>query len=151
MSAATSAVVVSECQRETLAGLADVLVPAAEGMPAASEAGVAGRWLDRVLRARPDLGPELVRVLAEAEGRAPVAEIRRLQEEDEAGFGVLALVVTGGYYLNPKVRKLIGYPGQKPNPPYPDEADYYLSDGLLDPVLARGPIYRPTPGTARGP
>lgn len=131
--------------RATLAALADVLVPEAEGMPAASRAEVHGKWVDRVLRVRPDLTPDLVRVLDAARGRDPVAEIARIQQEDAAGFGALALAVTGAYYLNPRIRKLIGYPGQKPNPPYPDEADYYLRDGLLDPVIARGPIYRPTP------
>jgi hypothetical protein len=43
--------------------------------------------------------------------------------------------------MNPKVRKRLRYPGQKASPPYPDEADYYLRDGLLDPVIERGPIY----------
>ncbi|CAB4927787.1 unannotated protein [freshwater metagenome] len=30
-------------------------------------------------------------------------------------------------------------------PALPDEADAYLEDGILDVVIARGPIYRPTP------
>lgn len=131
--------------RATLAALADVLVPEAEGMPAASQVNVQGKWVDRVLRVRPDLAPDLARVLGEASGRNPVAEVARLQGEDAAGFAALALAVTGAYYLNPRIRKLIGYPGQKPNPPYPDEADYYLRDGLLDPVIQRGQIFRPTP------
>ena len=131
--------------RATLAALADVLVPEAEGMPAASRVQVQGKWLDRVIRVRPDLAPDLARVLGEARGRDPDAEVARLQADDPPGFAALALVVTGAYYLNPRIRKLIGYPGQKPNPPYPDEADYYLRDGLLDPVIQRGQIYRPTP------
>lgn len=134
--------------RSTLAGLADVLVPAVDGMPAASEAGVTGKWLDRVLGVRPDLEPLLARVLAGAEGAEPAGEIRRLEREDPAALELLALVVVSAYYLNPKVRRLIGYPGQKATPPFPDESDYYLRDGLLDPVLERGPIYRPTPGPA---
>src|SRR5581483_11547343 len=67
--------------RTTLAALADVLVPEAEGMPAASQVDVHGKWLDRVLRVRPDLAPDLARVLAEARGRDPVAEVARLQQE----------------------------------------------------------------------
>jgi len=134
--------------RATLAALADVLVPEAEGMPAASQVEVQGKWLDRVLRARPDLASDLARVLVEARGREPVAEIARLQQGDPSGFATLALCVTGAYYMNPRIRKLIGYPGQIKNVPYPDEADYYLRDGLLDPVLERGPIYRPPPPAA---
>ncbi|MCW2739051.1 MAG: hypothetical protein JWN97_3695, partial [Nocardioides sp.] len=40
-----------------------------------------------------------------------------------------------------------GMPGDAPkrNPAFPDESEHYLSDGILDPVLQRGPIYRPTP------
>jgi hypothetical protein len=131
--------------RATLAALADVLVPEAEGMPAASQVDVHGKWVDRVLRVRPDLVDVLSRVLGEARGRDPVTEVARLQQDDPDGFAVLALAVTGAYYLNPRIRKRIGYPGQKSNPPYPDEADYYLRDGLVGPVTARGPIYRPTP------
>ncbi len=136
---------VDDQKRTTMAALADVLIPRAEGMPAASEVDVQGKWLDRVLAARPDIAPALIQVLADAQGKDPAAEVRRLQADDAVGFAALALTATGGYYMNPKVRKLIGYPGQKPNPPYPDEADFYLRDGLLDPVIKRGPIFRPTP------
>jgi hypothetical protein len=131
--------------RRTLAALGDVLVPQAEGMPSASEVGIEGRWVDRVLRARPDLEPILVRLLGEAEARDPVEEVDRLNAQDPDSFATLALVVTGAYYMHPRVRKLIGYPGQKRNPPAPDEAEYYLRDGILDSVSERGAIYRPTP------
>jgi len=129
-----------------LAALADVLLPPADGVPAASEVDVHGKWIDRALRARPDLEPELLRVLdGGGEGESPEAWLARLRSEDAAASETLVLLVTGAYYMHPKVRKLIGYPGQKPTPEYPDEAEYYLRDGLLDPVVARGSIYRPTP------
>ena len=51
-------------------------------------------------------------------------------------------MATGAYYLHPRVRRLIGYPGQKPDPAADDESDYWLRDGLLDPVIDRGPIWR---------
>jgi hypothetical protein len=41
------------------------------------------------------------------------------------------------------VRKAINYHGQTPQP-IPTEPDY-LEDGLLESVIGRGPIYRPTP------
>jgi len=41
--------------REHLGELADALIPAKSGMPAASEAGAVGEWLAGVLPARPDL------------------------------------------------------------------------------------------------
>ena len=129
-------------ERATLAALADVLIPAGNGKPPASEADVAGKWVDRVLAARPELAPELARVVREAVDRDAEEEVRRLHVEDAVGFTVLATVVTGAYYVNVKVRKRIGYPGQKHNPPYPDEAEFYFEGGLLDPVRAR---FRPDP------
>ena len=71
--------------------------------------------LDRVLAARPDLEPVLVRVLADADGE-PGDVLRRLQASDEDGFAALTLAVTGAYYTDPAVRRLIGYPGQQYQP-----------------------------------
>jgi len=132
-------------RRAVLERLADVLIPAAEGMPAASEEGVAGEWLDRVLQARPDVRLPLLRVLDDIRARAeePVDAIRRLQQEDAAGFNTLMLVVSGGYYMNPVVRALLGYPGQIPWPASPFERPTYIV--LLEKVIQRGSIYRPTP------
>jgi len=127
-------------QRAVLAALADVLIPAAEGMPSASEANAHGKWLDRALTARRDLEPVLGRVLAEARGRDPDDEVRRLDAEEPEAFAALMTLVAGAYTMNLKVRKRLGYPGQKHNPPFPDEAEYYLDGGLLDPVLERGPF-----------
>ena len=50
--------------------------------------------------------------------------------------------------MNLKVRKRIRYPGQGKRPPFPDEAEYDLRDGLLDPVIERGPIYKLPPPSA---
>jgi choline dehydrogenase-like flavoprotein len=106
-----------------LAGLAETLIPAAGEMPSAAEADATGKWIERALAARPDLSAAFERAL-----EAPDAE--RLEQEDPEAFSALAELVTGAYYMNVKVRKRIGYPGQKSNPPFPDEADYYL-EGLL--------------------
>ena len=43
---------------------------------------------------------------------------------------------------SPKVRRLIGYPGQRAVEVFPDQAEHDLRDGILDPVIARGPIWR---------
>jgi choline dehydrogenase-like flavoprotein len=128
----------TDAERATLAALADVLFPAAEGMPAAGDLGIAERWAARAVAARPDLASDLTRALAEAEGKNPGDEVRRLQADDPAGFAALAGIVSGAYTMHAKVRKRLGYPGQRRNPPLSDEADYYLEGGLLDLVLARG-------------
>ena len=135
--------------RERLAEFADRLIPGGSGLPSASGADVHGKWIDRALAARPDL-VEVVHDLISASGE-PEAEIDRLENEDPAAFEMFAYVIAGAYLMNPRVRRLLGYPGAKPkpNPAYPDEAEHYLADGILDPVLARGPIYRPTSSAAR--
>jgi choline dehydrogenase-like flavoprotein len=141
----------SAAARRTFAALADVLIPAGEKMPAASEVDVGGKWLDRALGARPDLETTLERVLADAAGREPSGEVRRLHAEDAEGFAALAHLAAGAYTMHAKVRKRLGYPGQKSNPPLPDEAEYYLEDGLLDPVLALAPFGRQMPAEPAPP
>ena len=136
----TSEQTLTEEQRATFWALADVLIPATDAMPAASEAGSAEKWLDRALAARPDLVDPLAAVLDGAAGKDPEAEARRLHADDPDGFSTLAQIASGGYYMNLKIRKRIGYPGQGKRPPFSDEAEYDLRDGLLDPVYARGPI-----------
>jgi len=140
-----STVVFDAERRAVLAAVADVLIPMGDGMPSASQAGAAGRWLDEVLRLRPDFGPPLAAVLDGMKGADPVAAVERLRAEDPAGFGVLAEVVAGGYFLNPEVRSSIGYPGQQSVPIEHEEPPDYEQDGLIASVIARGPIYRPTP------
>jgi hypothetical protein len=132
-------------ERALFGALADVLIPAGEGMPSASEAGVAGKWLDEVLEARPDLAEGLRDVLKKAAGREPRAVVEELRKGGAPAFGALAEIVPGAYFMNPSVREAIGYVGQDTRPidPRPD----YLDDGLLGSVISRGPIYRPTPGS----
>jgi hypothetical protein len=132
-------------RRAVLAAVADVLIPKGDGMPSASEAGVAARWLDEVLRLRPDFGPPLAAVLDRMKGVDPAAAVARVRAEDPAGFGVLAEVVAGGYFLNPEVGKAIGYPGQQSVPIQPEDPPDYEQDGLIASVISRGRVYRPTP------
>jgi hypothetical protein len=130
-------------ERAVLAELADVLIPAGEGLPSASDAGVARDGLDRVLSFRPDLADGLKRVIAAARRRPAAAFVAELPRSDPAGFALLAEFVPGAYFLNQRVREQLGYTGQKARPidPRPDHQD----DGLLQSVIDRGPIHRPTP------
>src|SRR5262249_32075148 len=126
-----------------LAGLADVLIPAGDGMPAASAAAVAEEGLDQVLAAVPSLAASLADVLSKAKGREPADFIANLVRTDPSAYGVLTEVVTAAYFMNSDVRKAVGYTGQGPTPLDP-RVDY-MEDGLLESVIKRGPIFRPTP------
>jgi choline dehydrogenase-like flavoprotein len=136
---------VSAEQRTTLAALADVLIPAAGKLPSWSEADPNGKWLDKALAARPDLVPSLVALLDEAAGHDPHEEAIQRSTDDPDGFKALATIVSGAYYMNLKVRKRIGFPGQGKRPPFADEAEYDLRDNLLDPVIERGPVHKQPP------
>lgn len=134
-----------EAFRARLARIADVLVPAYGGMPAASSVGIAGDLLDKALRARPDLTADCRRaVTACADPPSPEA-LEQLAATDPAGFGALMVLVLGGYYISTEVRKLLHYAGQEALRIDIGELPAYIEEGLLDEVIDRGPIYRTTP------
>jgi hypothetical protein len=137
--------VLSEQQRARLAVLADLLIAGGAGLPSASGAEVPTQWIDRVMAVRADLAGT-VRAVLELEGD-PADVLAGLRSGSPEVFGSFAMAVAGAYLINPRVRRELGYPGPVPmkNPALPDEAEAYLEDGILDVVLARGPIYRPTP------
>jgi hypothetical protein len=135
---------ISDSRRAQLGAIADQLIPAGSGMPSASEAGVAGEFLDEVLAARPDLAAPLDRTLASVDGLSGEDALASLRSDPD-GWGVLTAVVPAAYFLNPAMRDAIGYPGLEARPIDPDLPPDYLADGLLDSVVARGPVYRPTP------
>jgi hypothetical protein len=136
--------------RSTFAGLADTLIPAADGMPSASGAGVAGEWLDAVLAARPDLAEPLLALVRRVDGQDPAAVVADLAAGDPGAFGLLTEIVPNAYFMNPRVRELVGYPGQvglDPDLTWPPD---WLD--LLEPVIERGPIYRdPSVADGAGP
>jgi hypothetical protein len=78
-----------------------------------------------------------------AEGREPAEVVASLAGTDPTAYGILTEVVTAAYFMNPEVRRAVGYTGQGPSPLDP-RADY-MEHGLLESVIKRGPIYRPTP------
>ena len=132
--------------RSRLALLADQLIPAGDGMPSASEAGVAGEWLDAIVAAEPGFGPALASVLAEADVSDPAGALKRIETTDPNGWGTLTTVVAGAYFLNPAIAEKVGYPGRPAIPVDDGTEPDWLQDGLLDSVKSRGTIYRPTPG-----
>ena len=128
--------------RDWLRPLADALIPAGDGMPAASAVGVADAQLDLVLSACPDLNRHLGRALALTAGMAPAEVLAALAELDPTAHGALLEAVAGGYYAHPQVRELLGYAGQRPVPLRPEDYPEYLAQGLLERVVERGPVYR---------
>ena len=133
----------TSAERQLLAVLADLVIPAGNDFPSASEAGVAHEGLDQLLAVRPDLLDPLKSLLVRAKDRSATEFLQELQTHDPAAFAVLAESVPGAYFLNPDVRAKLKYDGQSGRAIDPRED--YLDDGLLQSVIDRGPIYRPTP------
>jgi hypothetical protein len=140
---------IGEPLRDRLRTFADVLIPAAHDMPAASEVGVADRQLDVVLGARPDLAEPLARALEQVDPADHEGSLARLHDADPGAHDALLLTVVGGYYIDRDVRRRLGYTGQVPVEVRPEIIPNYVDEGLVDPLLARGPIYRPAPGASR--
>lgn len=132
--------------RKTFADIADILIPNAEGMPSASEMNVHDEMLDHVLSLRPDIQGDLMRGLKRAAGRSPSEAANDLNQNDPAALTAIGLAASAGYYMMPHVKKLLGYPGQESRPEAdPDAIPEYVSNGMLQRVIDRGPIFRPTP------
>jgi hypothetical protein len=130
----------------TLRAIADVLIPAAGDDPAATAEPEFDRWLARAVDARADAFDAITAVLAQLDGATPEATdeaLRTLYAGQSDVFQVVSAVVAGAWLMIPTVRERIGYPGQGGARARLEEAADQISDGILDPVLARGPVYIP--------
>jgi hypothetical protein len=128
----------------TLRVIADVLIPASGDNPAATAEPDLDSWLRRAVDARADAFDAITAVLAQLDGAAPDVTdqaLRKLHAEQPMTFQALTAVIAGAWLLTPTVRERIGYPGQRRDPARFEEAADQISDGILDPVIARGPIY----------
>ena len=130
----------SDDERATFTAIADHLIPAAHGMPSAAEI-VTDERLRFVLRARPDLG-EPVRAALRSELGADVADRLARLADEPTNLSALQLTIVAGYYTDKHVRELIEYPGQMALELRSWEYPVYLEEGLIDAVLARGPVWR---------
>ena len=65
-----------------------------------------------------------------------------LGRDEPANLGALQLAIVAGYYTDGGVRERIGYPGQMALTLRSWEVPAYIDEGLIDTVLARGPVWR---------
>ena len=130
--------------RATFATLADYLIPEYNGKPSASSVGTHLEMLDEVMRIRPDLEEAFRRAVEFCDGKDISEALNTLARDDAPAFGALTTVATGGYMMTDEARAAVGYPGQEAAPFDVDETPEYMTNGMLDRVIARGPIYRDT-------
>ncbi len=125
---------------ETFARVAEHLIPAAHGMPSAADV-VGDDRLRFVIRARPDLLQPLGAALRPELGSDVISRLAALVSEP-ASLGALQLAIVAAYYSDKRVRDLVGYPGQMAIEVKSWLMPSYLEEGLIDAVLARGPVWR---------
>ena len=128
-------------ERVTLSAIAARLIPAAHGMPSAADV-LGDDRLRFVLSARPDLLAPLRAALRPELGDDVGARLDALGRAEPSMLGALQLVIVAGYYTDRRVRELIEYPGQMALELRSWEYPVYLEEGLIDAVLARGPVWR---------
>ncbi|MGM4985921.1 MULTISPECIES: hypothetical protein [Rhizobium] len=89
---------------------------------------------------------EMLTALLEVLGFTPATEmwarLRRLADEDGDGFYILSTLIVGAYIYSDEMKAELNYPVPHRNPPGLFDAADELSNGILDPVIERGPIYR---------
>lgn len=130
---------------QTFFALADFLIPAHKTMPKFSDV-CSYADVEKSLDFRVDLKDGFARSIASDLKDGPEAHLEKLNKGDGEAFSAITTIAIATYYMNPRVRELIGYPGQE-NVQYDSKAtQVYLTDGSLGHVIARGRKYRPTPG-----
>jgi hypothetical protein len=144
-----------EHRRGVLRAAMDEIIPASDGMPAASQVGGV-EYLDRLVREIPELKKELQESLAALEeisrkrfsqdflrlSRAKRAEV--LAELEKRGeprlFAILRDSVYEAYYTQPRVWKLIGYESHPTNQSGPRMKPF--DESVLSEVRKRPKLYR---------
>jgi hypothetical protein len=133
-------------QRAVFERLASHMFSDSARMPAPSDVDIAGTGLDRVLRARPDLVGSLRAILARPVS-TPSHFLDGLRLNEPDSFELLVTSIAAAYYLSPQVRRALQYAGQEALEISRNELPEFIAEDLLDPVIARGRLYRWTDGS----
>lgn len=134
---------IGEQDRTRFLALVDVMLPGDGRAPSGNAVGVAETGLDRVLDLRPDLLPDLLAALRYERDSDPAEAVRQLAQGDGDEWLALRVVAFGAYYNSPQLQELLGYAGQPSNPVELADVPDCIGSGLLAPVLARSPMWRP--------
>ena len=131
--------------REVFARVADVLIPHDGDCPSATQAQVHGPRIDRLLMLRGDLREPFLAALMSCRNPDADAAARRLHAENPDALALIGMLAAVAYYQDPAVQRAIGYYGQTHRDFDADAIPAYVTDGQLQAVIDRGPLFRPTP------
>jgi hypothetical protein len=136
---------VSAAERRLLDLAGDALIPASVTMPSVSDSDPDGWWLERALEARPDLVEPVRALLSARPGLDSLEAIAVAEAKNPNGVAALVTITAGRYYMSPRVRELLGYPGQGGRDPALPTYGWERAAAQLRRVVERGPIYRLAP------
>jgi Gluconate 2-dehydrogenase subunit 3 len=145
-----AAPVFNEHDRAALHAAMDEIVPAVDGMPAASEIGGV-EYLERIAAADANVAVEIRNALTALakcsagdfqtlEHQPRVAALQKLESEAPLEFAHLRDYVYESYYTQPKVWKLIGYEFYPTDHPGPHMEPF--DESILSDVRKRSKLYR---------
>ena len=121
-------------QRGVLSNIADLLIPATDEMPSATDAGVPENLIDMVLGYREDLVVAFLVALTACSGKDPATALDELCGNSPEKFEALTLLISAAYFQSVKVKVALNY---NPAPrAVNDDVDTYI-DMLAD-VVDRG-------------
>lgn len=148
----TSPAPLQDAQRRALRWIAALMVPPSEehGVPGADDEaifadilGSLGRDADAVRSVLRRLDELAGGLFADSADDAQRAAVERLRKDDAALTAVLVAVVVRCYYRDDRVMRSLG---MQLRPPYPKGFEVEQGDwSLLEPVRARGRVYREVP------
>lgn len=130
----------------TLRRVAALLVPGLSPSPAANDLAEYDDLLQQAAIAFGVEFPALRRAIRALPADIDWSMLRQWSIENEDDFELVSTAVTGAYFMSPEVLLSIDYSTKRRSSAPIDQSVNELSDGILDAVLARGPIYREVPG-----
>ncbi|MGP1358060.1 hypothetical protein [Roseicyclus sp.] len=127
-------------ERARLAALARIMIPGGAGQPGAADLRLQDTPVEEVLRIDSSRLAPLRRFLALKGETDDLPAIEALAQRDPEGFGALSIVLANAYFMQPEVRRAIGYPGQEAR----DSSVGLNAEDmeLVSDVTRRGAVYR---------
>lgn len=134
--------VINDADIEKLTRLAAVLIPATATMPTAPDVAEYTKLLQTAAKACAYSAAEFRSVLDAIPAQVDFASAKAWAAADRVQFDMASVIVSGAYYMAPAVLDRLGYPTERSHPAGTEEfADEY-GTGVVDAVIARGPIWR---------
>jgi len=130
---------------DRLRAYGDVLLPANGDAPRFSDADPTGEVMVLTLEQVGHRFAQILEILADTPGATPAEQLQALESARPDKFTYLRDLLVCCYLSTPTIWQILGYDGRKERLPAEGEAEMYLAGGILDPVIAVGPIYTQPP------